>query len=201
MASNIRQEAQGVVWDEVIRDARQHRVDKSILLGDFNTGLAEDAQDTPFVLSDYMRVLRQEEYVDTWRHLNPHAREFTWYTKRKNTETGISEDYNGFRLDYVFVLPALSDEIVDARHVHDRTNKVSDHAIVFADLSIMQALALPAKRVQPLDQCRTISTPDPPTAMTTPDPSSDSLLAALAKARIATGNYEFIPWFTTEIGI
>lgn len=126
-----------LLWEEVIRFARQRRDKNVVLLGDFNTGLPEDAQGTPFVLSDYMRVLRLEKYVDTWRHLNPKAREYTWYTKRKNKETSASEDYNGFRLDYVFVSPGLRDRIVAAEHVHDvRMNKVSDHAIVIADVVI-----------------------------------------------------------------
>jgi exonuclease III len=126
-----------MLWDEVLEYARKHRSEKTVLLGDFNTGLPEDAQGTPFVLSDYIRVLRLEKYVDSWRHLNPNTREYTWYTKRKNKETSVSEDYNGFRLDYVFVSPALTDHIVDARHLHQvRTGKVSDHAMVFADLAI-----------------------------------------------------------------
>lgn len=126
-----------LLWDEVVKYAREHRGEKTVLLGDFNTGLPEDAQGTPFVLSDYIRVLRLEKYVDTWRHLNPRVREYTWYTKRKNKETSASEDYNGFRLDYVFVSPALKDQIDDARHVHEvRTSNVSDHAMVVADLAI-----------------------------------------------------------------
>ncbi|MDT5182931.1 MAG: exodeoxyribonuclease [Mycobacterium sp.] len=126
-----------LLWDEVIRYATHHRDEKVVLLGDFNTGLEEDAQGTPFVLSNYIRVLRLEKYVDTWRHLNPRVREYTWYTKRKNKETSVSEDYNGFRLDYVFVSPPLRDSIVDARHIHDvRIDKVSDHAIVIADLAV-----------------------------------------------------------------
>lgn len=126
-----------LLWDEVIGYARRHRDEKVVLLGDFNTGLPEDAQGTPFVLSDYIRVLRLEKYVDTWRHLNPKAREYTWYTKRRNKETSSSDDYNGFRLDYVFTSPALRDSIIDAKHVHDvRVNRTSDHAIVVADLAL-----------------------------------------------------------------
>lgn len=126
-----------LLWDEVIAYARRHRDQRVVLLGDFNTGLPEDAQGTPFVLSDYIRVLRLEKYVDTWRNRNPKAREYTWYTKRKNKETQTSDDYNGFRLDYIFVSPTLRDRVVDARHVHDvRINKVSDHAIVLADVDV-----------------------------------------------------------------
>lgn len=126
-----------LLWDEVIAYARQHHDQQVILLGDFNTGLPEDAQGTPFVLSDYIRVLRLEKYLDTWRKIHPKAREYTWYTKRKNKETVTSDDYNGFRLDYIFVSPSLRDYVLDARHVHDvRVSKISDHAIVIADVDV-----------------------------------------------------------------
>jgi exonuclease III len=191
-----------LLWDEVIRYARQHRGDNAILLGDFNTGLAEDAQGTPFVLSDYMRVLRFEKYVDTWRYLNPKAREFTWYTKRKNKETSTSEDYNGFRLDYVFVSPALRDGILDAQHVHEvRTNRVSDHAIVIADISVSdgELPRTPSSSNELADDTETAT--DGRTRTTTPDASSDSLLAALTNARIPAENHAFIRRFTTAMGI
>ncbi|MCX5046274.1 endonuclease/exonuclease/phosphatase family protein [Aldersonia sp. NBC_00410] len=118
-------------WDEVIRYAQAHKGEKTVLLGDFNTGLKEDAQGTPFKLSDNIRILRLEKYVDTWRHLNPKAREYTWYSKQKK------EDYNGFRLDYVFVSTSLRESINNAEHIHHvREEKLSDHAMVFTDLSI-----------------------------------------------------------------
>lgn len=128
-----------LLWDQVIAYARRHRDQNVVLLGDFNTGLPEDAQGTPFVLSDYMRVLRLEKYVDTWRNRNSKAREYTWYTKRRNKETSASEDYNGFRLDYIFVSAGLRDRVVDARHIHDvRIRKVSDHAMVLTDITLPQ---------------------------------------------------------------
>ncbi|WP_081290115.1 endonuclease/exonuclease/phosphatase family protein [Mycobacterium asiaticum] len=195
-----------LMWDQVIRFARQRSGDKTILLGDFNTGLPEDAEGTPFALSDYMRVLRLEKYVDTWRYLNPHAREFTWYTKRKNKGTGVSEDYNGFRLDYVFVSPALRNEIVDVRHVHEvRTDKISDHAIVLADLAVVAGAHRTAETTKTGRSTLSHEQAGPATLGGTevpvPDQSHDSLVAALTKARIAAGNHEFIRRFTTQIGI
>src|SRR6202044_3273080 len=59
-----------LLWNQVIRYAREHRHEKAVILGDFNTGLPADAEGTPFVLSEYMRILRLEKYVDAWRHLN-----------------------------------------------------------------------------------------------------------------------------------
>jgi exodeoxyribonuclease-3 len=126
-----------IFWDQVLQYAQRHSGDRTIILGDFNTGLPEDAQGTPFELSDRIRVLRLEKYVDTWRSLNPKVREFTWYSKRKNKELGTSEDFNGFRLDYVFVSNSLRDSIAGAEHIHRvRQESISDHAILVADLSV-----------------------------------------------------------------
>lgn len=207
-----------LLWDEVIRFARRHKSEKAVILGDFNTGLPEDAQGTPFVLSDYIRILRSEKYVDAWRQLNPSAREFTWYTKRKSKETSESEDYNGFRLDYVYVSPVLGDAILDARHIHEvRRNKISDHAIVLTDL----ALGVLQNQPRSLPQAQAVSAhtaPRPIPAPQAPSPSglpgiassppdggqgiqSDSLIAALMKARVPAENHDFIRKFTTAIGI
>ncbi len=124
-------------WDEVIGYAKQHRDTKTILLGDFNTGLKEDAQGAPFVLSDYLRVLRLEKYTDTWRHLNPKKREYTWYSQRTNKTLGTREDYNGFRLDYVFVSPPLRNHIASVEHIHSvRSEKLSDHSAICADIEV-----------------------------------------------------------------
>ncbi|OBB90318.1 endonuclease/exonuclease/phosphatase family protein [Mycolicibacterium peregrinum] len=118
-------------WDEVIRYAQLHKDERTILTGDFNTGLKEDAQGTPFELSDNIRILRLEKYTDTWRHLNPKTREYTFYSQQKGA------DYNGFRLDYVYVSAALRDSIVKTEHVHSvRVNKLSDHSMVVSDLSV-----------------------------------------------------------------
>ena len=124
-------------WDQVIQYAQRYKTDRTILLGDFNTGLPEDAQGTPFELSDRIRVLRLEKYADVWRSLNPKSREYTWYSKRKNKELGTAEDFNGFRLDYLYVSNALRDAIAGAEHVHSvRTEGISDHAILMAELSV-----------------------------------------------------------------
>lgn len=147
-------------WDQVIQYAQRHKDERAIILGDFNTGLPEDAEGTPFELSDRIRVLRLEKWTDAWRSLNPKAREYTWYSKRKNKELGTSEDLNGFRLDYVFVSNALRDSTISAEHVHRvRQEGVSDHAILVADLSVGDSLALESSELGPaLQRPRTTGT-------------------------------------------
>lgn len=119
-------------WDEVIRYAQANKNEKTVLLGDLNTGLKEDAQGTPFKLSDNIRILRLEKYVDAWRHLNAGRKEYTYYSQQN------SRDYNGFRLDYVFVSALLRDRILKAEHVHHvrGAGKLSDHSIVLSELAI-----------------------------------------------------------------
>jgi exodeoxyribonuclease III len=124
-------------WSEVIRYAEVHKGEKTVLLGDFNTGLKEDAQGTPFYLSESIRILKLAKYTDTWRHLNPGTKEYTWYSKRRSKELTTSQDHNGFRLDYVLVSSSLRKSITNAEHVHHvRIGKLSDHSMVMADLSI-----------------------------------------------------------------
>jgi exodeoxyribonuclease-3 len=143
-------------WDQVIHYAQRNKGDRVVVLGDFNTGLPEDAEGTPFELADRIRVLRLEKYIDTWRSLNPGKREYTWYSKRKNKDSGASEDLNGFRLDYVFVSNALRDCIISAQHVHSvRADSTSDHAAVVADLSLgdlTAALASDAEAVSRVEK-------------------------------------------------
>lgn len=122
----------GMLWDEVIRYAQRHRDQRVVLLGDFNTGLQEDAEGTPFAFSDRIRILRLEKYVDAWRSLNPKRKEYTWYS---TPPKGVSP--KGFRLDHIYASRAISDEIRHAGHDHTgRLAKLSDHSIVWADIAL-----------------------------------------------------------------
>ncbi len=122
----------GRFWDEVVRYAQLHRDKRVVILGDFNTGLKEDAEGTPFALSDRIRILRLEKYVDSWRSLNQRKREYTWYSTPPRGSTP-----KGFRLDYIFTSRVLQDDLVNAEHVHTvRLEKVSDHSIVLVDIAL-----------------------------------------------------------------
>lgn len=130
-------------WGQVISYAQRYKNERVILLGDFNSGLARDAESDSLTSADQIKILSLERYVDTWRHQNQNAREFTYYSKQGNKEQGTSQKLNGFRIDYVFVSNALRDSIVNAMHVHTvRASGLSDHSMVLADLSIGPASAL-----------------------------------------------------------
>ena len=85
-------------------------------------------------------VTHSGRFIDTWRHLNPSATEYTYYSKypnRRNKQERSSQNHNGFRLDYVFVSPPLRDGIISARHVHHvREQELSDHSIVVSELDV-----------------------------------------------------------------
>lgn len=69
-------------------------------------------------------------WQDGFRALYPAKREYTWY----------SHHNNGFRLDQVFVSPALGAHLKEVRHIWPahpeqpgRRDGLSDHAMLVAD--------------------------------------------------------------------
>jgi head-tail adaptor len=76
-------------------------------------------------------------FVDTWRHEHPQVRGYTWYTKRKDKQTGLSADLNGFRLDYLFASPQLRHVISKAAILQaPRKAGASDHASVVLEIDV-----------------------------------------------------------------
>lgn len=126
-----------LLWEHTIGFAEKHRDGNAVLLGDFNTGFRMDTEGEMFKLSGCMQRLLDAGYVDTWRHRHPEGRDYTWYSKRRDKTTGIAEDFNGFRLDYVFVSAGLLDAIDDCAILHaPRTAGISDHASLVADIGL-----------------------------------------------------------------
>lgn len=125
------------MWRRTLTYATSHAGERTIIMGDFNTGLSVDAEGSPFVLARYMQELLDTGYVDSWRHQHPEGREYTWYSKRKDPCSGETRDLNGFRLDYIFLSPPLKPTLTDTAIVHRvRTTGASDHAGVVADLNV-----------------------------------------------------------------
>lgn len=113
------------IWDRVLDYAQRHRKQKTLLIGDFNTGLADDAEGSPFALPEKMRKLLSIGYVDAWRSVHGDKREYTWW----------STAGNGFRLDYAFLSPSLSTELVSAEHSQEeRLSGSSDHASIVVNI-------------------------------------------------------------------
>lgn len=106
-------------WDRVLDYAKRHGDNRTMIIGDFNTGLSEDAEGTPFALPEKMQELRDIGYVDAWRSLHRLERGYTWW----------STAGNGFRLDYAYLSRPLASMLSDARHSHrERLEGYSDHS-------------------------------------------------------------------------
>lgn len=143
-----------LLWERIINYAVEHKDRRAIIVGDFNTGFRSDAEGAMFKKSHYMGNLVDIGFVDTWRHLHTHVRDYTWYSKRKDKATGKSHDLNGFRLDYIFVSPALRHAIRDVAILHEpRKEGASDHASVVADIDIPAGGARQTRQtIDPVDQ-------------------------------------------------
>lgn len=126
-------------WERTIDYAVDHKDYRVIIMGDFNTGFRIDTEGSNFKKSHYMTKLLDVGFIDTWRHLHTQERDYTWFSKRKDKNTGKSQDFNGFRLDYIFVSSALRDSIADVAILHEpRTTGASDHASLVANIKMPQ---------------------------------------------------------------
>lgn len=78
---------------------------------------------------DGMNALIAADFVDSWRHLNPDTRKYTWWSYR----AGARERNVGWRIDYFLTSRALAPRIRHAdclNHVHG-----SDHCPVLLELA------------------------------------------------------------------
>lgn len=121
-------------WAALLRLAarleRRPGGEPAVFLGDFNTGHAPQDVETPgfaFTASGQLAALEARGWVDAWRRLHPHGREYTWYSHRRN----------GFRLDHALLSPACAPALRAARFDHTvRTSGASDHAALIVDLAL-----------------------------------------------------------------
>ena len=119
--------------DSVIDVARRWRGKRALLIGDTNSGRMELDEEKPVFnrrTDDWFARLEALGWQDGFRALYPDKREYTWYSHRNN----------GFRLDQVFVSPALQGYLKDVRHLWPahpeqpgRREGLSDHAMLVAD--------------------------------------------------------------------
>ncbi|PEY34809.1 endonuclease [Bacillus cereus] len=111
-------------WKEVNAFAREHSNTKSIIIGDFNTGLPEDAQGAPFYGAEYMKELIDLGWRDVWRHTHGSFAGYSWYSTKGN----------GFRIDHAFVSPSLKDAILEGYFSHkERLLGYSDHSVLVVE--------------------------------------------------------------------
>lgn len=107
-------------WERLLNTAAALATEPTIIIGDFNTGKHYiDEDGATFIGPEHIDRLEEFGYIDAWRHLHPITRDFTWF----------SSAGNGFRLDFAFVSPSLSDRIAHAEHIHQtRIDAITDHS-------------------------------------------------------------------------
>jgi exonuclease III len=113
-------------WDKVVQRAATLVASPSLIIGDYNTGLPEDAQGTPFEGVASMKQLMEMGWHDAWRICNVGQQEYSWYSHVRN----------GFRIDHAFVSNPLKDKVRDCWYSHtEREERYSDHSALLVALT------------------------------------------------------------------
>ncbi len=115
-------------WRALQFIARETGEAPAIFAGDFNTGKnPEDSEGFRYTFAEQMEALERLGWVDGWRRLHPKGREFSWYSHRGR----------GFRLDHVFLSPALAPRLTAARFAHRLREKgATDHSALAVDVDL-----------------------------------------------------------------
>ena len=114
-------------WKHVGAFARRHKNARTIILGDFNTGLDADTENERFLHSPQFQALLDLGWIDCYRAVHGDRREYSWYSPNGN---------NGYRLDHCFLSASLGSKLVGAKFDHDvRTARLSDHSLLTVDLA------------------------------------------------------------------
>ncbi len=120
-------------WQFLVDFGRQHRMKKTLLVGDVNSGRRQ--QDGPrFGCEALLGTLISLGFVDVWRRDHPDAREASWVSALGSA-----------RLDAAYVSVPLADRLAAARFDHaPREAGLSDHSVLLLDLRVSAAGSQPA---------------------------------------------------------
>ena len=105
---------------------RAYLKEPTLLVGDLNSGKQGiDGPDTfVFFEGAFLEKLESQGWTDGFRHFHDSAQEFTWCSHR----------HNGYRLDYAFSSPPMTDRLDAAWHSHaEREAGLSDHSMLIVD--------------------------------------------------------------------
>ncbi len=119
----------------VLNVARSWRRGPALLVGDTNSGRIGIDEEAPCFTrreDGWVQALEDLRWRDSFRHLHPDARAYTWYSPNGR---------NGFRLDQAFINRRLIPRLIDTRYewvlspnCNGRRDAVSDHAALIVDL-------------------------------------------------------------------
>jgi exodeoxyribonuclease-3 len=115
------------LFDKLIASSPAMLKRRSLLIGDFNTGLhAIDEVGATFHHAKKLEQLLEAGWVDCWRRRNPVTREYSWF----------SSHGNGFRIDHAFASPELHDRVSADCYSHgERESSESDHSILVVEIA------------------------------------------------------------------
>ena len=113
--------------EDVFRSNNEHQ----IIIGDFNTTLCPEMDRIQYKKDTHVKTreiinawLSRGEYIDSYRHLNPDVRSYTWRCQNKG-----SKQFG--RLDYGLVTPGLMDKIIRVEHQYTRS---TDHCSIIIEI-------------------------------------------------------------------
>lgn len=117
----------GVYWEKLHQYGKEKLGSRNLVIGDFNTGLEEDAQGAPLHFREKMREFLSMGWTDCWRYTHGVFNQYSWF----------SNVGNGFRLDHACISPALKSSLMEAYFSHqERMNRISDHSSLIVELDL-----------------------------------------------------------------
>lgn len=112
-------------WKQIMQYAYQRRNDRAMMIGDFNTARRDEKKNALLQYSDFIMKLTENGWVDAWKQIHKGKLDHTWFSHKNN----------GFRLDYLFLSPKLSNRLAACELSHcEREANFSDHAVLIAEL-------------------------------------------------------------------
>ncbi|HOC43806.1 MAG TPA: endonuclease/exonuclease/phosphatase family protein [Thermoanaerobaculales bacterium] len=121
--------AKGPIFDFLLALPDDLLQARTAICGDFNTGKHFiDEKGTTFALAERFSALEEAGWIDAWRQHHGTAREYSWYSSKRN----------GFRVDHIFASPTLAASVLRADYLHDvRLRGISDHSALIAEIHVV----------------------------------------------------------------
>ena len=112
-----------IIWDS-LHNFLINTKKKVVMIGDFNTGLNEDAEGSLFKYNIKLKDLLHTRFIDIWKNYNKRM-EYTWY----------SNVGNGFRVDQVITQKGNETDFLNCYYDHSiRSDRLSDHSMVIIEM-------------------------------------------------------------------
>lgn len=116
-------------WATILERAEQLVTRPALIIGDLNTGLAHDAEGTPFLCTDSFERLLETGWHDAWRLKHGSHQEYSWY--------GTAKTPKGFRLDHALVSDPIQSHVNACFYSHqERVARYSDHSPLVVELGL-----------------------------------------------------------------